>query len=718
MDTVKSIKDVFVENTEGKLVLPNFQRGFQWKVYDQKKLLSTVLSMLPIGSILLLEGEKGDFSTRQLCYVSGDFKQKSECYYLLDGQQRMSTLRALFSNLFGTQGEWEGNYDNLYRDLRYRWFIDVRASENDDIFGFDTLNFKLSNIKKYEPSQFMENIKEYKITKQNKKEWYHPAYTNGLKGNKLKNHLADKASEENLIPLYNIYETTTDVEGKGLLEYTLEKLANKQVNELKAEVRDGLRDVTEILSRVEPDIEELDPKDDEGVIESAWYRLAADWSRNMLSYFKGLLEQKMHAIQLPADEISRATAIFESINRGGISLNTFDLIVAKAARIRSERTLTQKIVEQLEKDIELPYSLTKPLKDRVEHKWASTSMKTVEENKIANPIRDQFLSMLSLFSHLEYGNTDGIKIDFIKKEKQLSITPDQVNDKAEVTINSLIRACAFLQFRCGKLNVNDLNHKLMLLPLSYLLRNDAVWNSEEKLAKLEYWYWSSLFGGSYRERQNQRSIDDIKDLHAWVEGESKNPFENRKNKVLNYEGYSDLKVLLNEDKDNSIPAAIDRGILEFILSEQPRDFIFNENVEVFLSAWRAAGEEVVEFEKGKKRLLILEDHHIYPLGAGRTIGQSSKELRKKAKHILNSPLNRTYISSYSNMLISDHSPAEYIKHLKELTLWGHCINSNLNWTNDDENLNEEFYKSLLESRYKELKKAIKVKLDNLLRIKD
>src|SRR5690606_37463473 len=127
--------------------------------------------------------------------------------------------------------------------------------------------------------------------------------------------------------------------------------------------------------------------------------------------------------------------------------------------------------------------------------------------------------------------------------KQLAITPDQVKENTEITIKSLIRACAFLQYRVGKLDINDLNYKLMLLPLAYILRSDDIWNSKASIGKLEYWYWSSLFGGSYREKQNQRCIEDIAALHEWLKFdnentketvERENPFINRHSKILKY----------------------------------------------------------------------------------------------------------------------------------------------------------------------------------------
>jgi hypothetical protein len=140
----------------------------------------------------------------------------------------------------------------------------------------------------------------------------------------------------------------------------------------------------------------------------------------------------------------------------------------------------------------------------VEGTWNSELMGTFKDNKLANPIRDQYLNLLSIFSHTDYDLFENWKVDLIKKEKQLEVSPEKINDNTDVTMISLVRACAFLQFRCGKVNINELNYKLMLLPIAYVLRKDGNWNSKSSLAKIEYWYWASLFGGAYREKQNQR----------------------------------------------------------------------------------------------------------------------------------------------------------------------------------------------------------------------
>lgn len=562
----------------------------------------------------------------------------------------------------------------------------------------------------------MEFIENKKITKQNKNEWYHPCFHKNndgieMEGHKLKYAIASCAAKEGLVPLYNVYDSI-DVEEKSLLEYTLEHIAKERVGILKAEVADGKRSTVELLSATCPEIQELleSPEINQEQIVYAWSNLATKWAKDFIDYLRSVLQKEIHVIQLPSNEIGRATSIYESINKGGISLNEYDLIVARAAKIRSERSLTHRIIELLSDDIELSEALLDTIKGNVNKKWSSKVMRTVEDNKLTRVIRDQYLNLLSIFSHTSYGEFDTLKIDHIKKNKILEVSVDDINVKTPEVINSIIRASAFLQFRCGKRSITDLNYRLMLLPIAYALRDTDVWENRAKLGKIEFWYWSSLFGGAYRELQNQRCIDDIENLYKWINEEIDNPFAERCNRILKVEGYSNLDVLLFQDTESNIPTAIHNGILEYIMSTQAKDF--NPDMEIFLNAWDVAQQVEMEFSEGVMKNLKVEDHHIYPLGATLQLGESSKELRKDKRHILNSPLNRTYISSHANSLISNRLPQDYFKYIENIAQWGHCIPNN-SWEKDENETQTDFYKRLLTVRYELLIKEIHRELDNL-----
>ena len=103
-----------------------------------------------------------------------------------------------------------------------------------------------------------------------------------------------------------------------------------------------------------------------------------------------------------------------------------------------------------------------------------------------------------------------------KKTKILSLKKQDIDSHIELTTKGLYRSLAFLQFRCGFYNFNKLSYKLMLLPIAIILKDDDNWNDITVHNKLEFWYWTSLFSGWYREKQNQRVITDISELNQWI----------------------------------------------------------------------------------------------------------------------------------------------------------------------------------------------------------
>lgn len=97
---VLRIEELVLKVKTGDIKLPKFQRPFVWKKKDILSLLDSIYKGYPIGSILLWFTKEKLASERNI----GDFKidDRSLEYptnYLLDGQQRLSTLcGALFWN--------------------------------------------------------------------------------------------------------------------------------------------------------------------------------------------------------------------------------------------------------------------------------------------------------------------------------------------------------------------------------------------------------------------------------------------------------------------------------------------------------------------------------------------------------------------------------------------------------------------------------------------
>ncbi|NKY38139.1 GmrSD restriction endonuclease domain-containing protein [Cellulomonas septica] len=81
---------------DGEVVLPNFQRDFDWTDVEVRSLLGTILSGWPIGSLLLIEGTDEFYNPRPI--ESAPPIARDIALIVLDGQQRLTALyQALYS---------------------------------------------------------------------------------------------------------------------------------------------------------------------------------------------------------------------------------------------------------------------------------------------------------------------------------------------------------------------------------------------------------------------------------------------------------------------------------------------------------------------------------------------------------------------------------------------------------------------------------------------
>ena len=83
------LKDI----VDGKIRLPDFQRGWVWDDEHIQSLLVSIARSFPVGSIMLLEtGGDAKFQIRPVEGVNLKDDAKPASYLILDGQQRLTTL--------------------------------------------------------------------------------------------------------------------------------------------------------------------------------------------------------------------------------------------------------------------------------------------------------------------------------------------------------------------------------------------------------------------------------------------------------------------------------------------------------------------------------------------------------------------------------------------------------------------------------------------------
>jgi len=687
-----------------KLILPNFQRDYVWKPDAQELLLASFLVNLPIGSFLILEGDGNDFFAKELCFNNIIERTDKQCYYLLDGQQRLSTIKNIFYDHLSIK-DWKKNIDPLHFQLQNKWFLSIEGGE-EDILGYQKLRFKIpvyddktqrtvtkAKLATLEPTDVIDNIKQYKIYKNGSENFYHPDTDLGegsIYDKQMK--LSIKCADKGVLPLFDIL-----TEDKTIIRNTLKYIADSKSQALAIKVGNDISLAEDHLGHLDS---EIIKKYQEGRLKEVnirWESLKEKWVSDILEYFKDLFKSEIMIPTVKSNELARATSVFEFMNKGGTALDTFDIIVAKYADIGQKETLYTILDKGLKKTEYISSSLSE-MSDTVS--YSPENFGIYSKGSIVKPIKEQFLNLLSIFNAIATKELKGLGLADIKKNEILKLKQVDINRHINNVIKALYRSLAFLQFRCGIDNFNKLSYKLMILPISVILHNDNNWNDNNVLNKLEFWYWASLFSGRYRERQNQRTIDDIKELNKWINFNQDTDILNRMQNIFKETNYSDLDTLLLQNEDGNVPKAIHNGLLQYVLSLQPNDFSKEEKK---LRAW--------EISESKE---TLQDHHIIPLGSVNELGQSAKNLRDKNKkgHILNSPLNRTFISNTANNCIKAMSIERYIPFLNGSIKHSHCITK---LPEKSYHENEEMYKEYLIDRFSTLESQILNELERLKR---
>lgn len=700
----KQLKSILDEISDKKLIVPNFQREIVWERLDQKKLIASCLARIPIGSILILKANKKSYSAKFLGFKDPITSNKKipyqECEYLLDGQQRLASLYSTFFDLFDNTKDSENDkiHESLYDKLRNRWFLSIKSPDfSEDIWGYNSLSFDPKNALESEP-KVLESFIQYE---RNLKTTTNPysIYTRKKEVNAIVTYFANELK----IPLYLVYDSYK--KKNGLLTKILRRIAHNRVGELQTEY--GGVESKKAKKLLEP----YYSSEIQNPWPSAWASLQENWISVLNDYFDEILENDIPTIHLPENEVARATVIFENLNRGGTPLSTFDLVVAKVFDQQQKLSLRDILKDIISKNENIPASIINR-----NISWDGTSIQAIDsKQEIANTVKDQFLNILSILVHeKKLNNINNINVQHIKKKTILELNPEIIRKNTEISIRAIKRALIFLQFRCGVIGINDIIYELMILPISYLLKDDSLWLDEEVINKLEYWYWLSLFTGRYREQQNERCIEDIKEISDWILHDSEeveqrlNTDSARFKNILNIPGYADLDLLLQKNQDEDIPNAVKKALLQYILSNRPKNLDYQSKYKQNLEAWSIGmGSQDIE------------THHIIPLANVKNLDQSTKNLRSDKQHILNSPLNLTYLLKETNRRYRDFSPSDYLTKITDdfnnLPLYDHAIPTDKNlFKQIKSNITKPKLKKFSKIRFQEFKRKIEEELNQLI----
>ena len=136
---------------EGRFVIPDFQREFEWQPWDVRDLMRSIFLDYYIGSLLLWAGKKDNFAALSCEPVYGYGGSGKPEYIVLDGQQRLTAM--CYSFLVPDRA-----LPN--RVNRYYYFVRVdrfMAEEYDNAFAYDWSKRWANLITKHE-QQYAEHV--------------------------------------------------------------------------------------------------------------------------------------------------------------------------------------------------------------------------------------------------------------------------------------------------------------------------------------------------------------------------------------------------------------------------------------------------------------------------------------------------------------------------------------------------------------------------------
>ena len=105
---------------EGRYVIPDFQRDFEWEPWDIKELMSSIFRDYYIGSLLLWNGKEENFEALSCEAIYGFEGGDGRTDIVLDGQQRLTAMYYAFM----APNKPAAAQD--YREIK-TWYVDDNA---------------------------------------------------------------------------------------------------------------------------------------------------------------------------------------------------------------------------------------------------------------------------------------------------------------------------------------------------------------------------------------------------------------------------------------------------------------------------------------------------------------------------------------------------------------------------------------------------------------
>jgi hypothetical protein len=214
-----------------------------------------------------------------------------------------------------------------------------------------------------------------------------------------------------------------------------------------------------------------------------------DMTRIRQDLLPGLREYAIPAVRLKADiPLAAIAKIFETINRTGVRLATFDLMVARL----------------------YPHDF------KLRDKWEEARAKNDEFAALEISDGIEILKVIALREHLRQREADQrpLTVKGVRESDVLSLPADVVIGNWSAAVEAYVAAIRFVRSRCGVIRRNLLPSSTLLLPFADVLAPDRAKRAglEDDLTRF---FWATAFGQTYAQGANTQAVTDARALRAW-----------------------------------------------------------------------------------------------------------------------------------------------------------------------------------------------------------
>ena len=639
---------------EDRIVLPDFQRGFVWKDKNkQKALIASVLTKLPIGTILLLEIEKNTYGCKKIGFKNRkpDIPDdQNKVLALLDGQQRVTVLTSFFSNELYVIGD---SSEFVSPSLKRRYFLRCPKIKDlldkKDLFGARKLIApeEIQKSQNQYPDYSTDEIISYIACIDNIK--YKEIIYEDISNVNIDNliEFCTSSSETNdgyLIPLYYLYGAAnkSNMNHRKRLEKIIERIAEKYKNEIidllktQGEIRDFI--ITECFEETEDGkaiaediksalVTELQNEDSDIYIKltELLQNRSTQWARDISEFLEScVLKLELYKIEVNQANILRAIDIYQNLNLGGKALDIFDLILARAA-IQSDNENLLDVVKGclIENHIQDYKAFVKDCAPKIQTEYNSyldnqteysAAMQLGAWNQIENELAVSFCkALMSVTGTLyHFWNDESEQVIFAddrvkaftskvtKSEYLLKIEPEKIDPLIRLACKGLDRACIFLQLRCGIRSVTEIQYKLVFVILAVIFSKDDWFHNKKVCDYLEAWYWGSIFSGSFKIEQNAAFQDNLKNILQLLNEVEKEPVAkpeyiiNICNKTFCDDKFANEEILLVDNQFVEPEEILKKSICHFYLAKTYSDILKNNANDKYKQKQNSVFSECIE----------------------------------------------------------------------------------------------------------------------------